>query len=173
MNDGGADMQIVEFRDELLDCMRSINECLNIIFQPIADKYNLTLLQAGILAEVLRQGNHTVSSLSSVLGMTCGNTSSACKKLEKLGYLRRVRCPEDERCVQLAITETGRLTLRQIDGEVHKKYQWVLLNKSDEDIACITKGMRLLMDILQEMKNNNSDMAESRLGGIYGRKEKS
>lgn len=155
MNYGGFYMQIIKFRDELLDCMRNINESLSFIFQPVTDKYNLTLLQAGILTEVCRHGNHTVGSLSSVLGMTSGNASSACKKLEKLGYLRRVRCPDDERCVQLEITENGQLTLHQINGEVQKKYQWILLNKSDEDIECITKGLRQLMDILQEMKDAN------------------
>jgi DNA-binding MarR family transcriptional regulator len=145
-------MQVIEFRNEMWDFVRSINESMHLVFQPITEQYNLTMLQAGILAEICRNGQHTVGSLSLVIGMTSGNTSSACKKLEKMGYLQRFRCLSDERCVQLKITPTGQETLNQIDRDIMKKYAVIFQNKSQADLESICLCLHQLLDILQEMK---------------------
>lgn len=154
-------MLVVDFRNEMWDYLRSINEYMTAIFEPYADQCGLTLMQAGILIEVFQHPQHTVGTLGEIVGMTSGNASSICKKLQKQGLLKRIRCIEDERCVNLELTEKGKQTLEKIDEAVLQNFQGIFINKSEAELQLITAGLERLLGILKDMKESSSSPLRS------------
>ena len=83
------------------------------IAEPLVQPEELTILQSYCLI-LISQQDMTVGALSEQLLTGQANTSTMCKKLEKAGYLKRVRKAEDERVVTLKLTEQGEQTLERI-----------------------------------------------------------
>lgn len=108
----------------------------------------LTSLQAVLLVLISEGYISNVSSLCKELGLSQGNASALCKKLEKDGFLHRQRSKEDERIVILRLTERGADTLAYILSEFRKlnpnfdqvpddQYK-LLLNSFDELSSLLT-----------------------------------
>lgn len=144
-------MKCISFENELWDFLRTVSECLVTGFRPIAEVHGLTLMQTRILMEIKECGHHTVGSLGSIIGLSSGNASSMCKKLEKGGYIKRLRNPEDERYVQLALTEDGQETLQKIGDALELKYGAFLNSANDQEFETIYECMKKLKSFIQEM----------------------
>ncbi|MFL5666963.1 MAG: MarR family winged helix-turn-helix transcriptional regulator [Ktedonobacteraceae bacterium] len=68
----------------------------------------ITPEQYWLLRLLSRAGPLSIGELASQLGIAMSSATSACKRLEKAGLLTRARRTEDERVVQVALTEQGR-----------------------------------------------------------------
>ena len=75
------------------------------LLEPVLQGEGLTLLQGYVLLLLDRSGGLTVGALSQETGMSQGNTSNLCKRLECSGYLERARDFRDERVVTLSLTQ--------------------------------------------------------------------
>lgn len=64
----------------------------------------LTLEQFWLLRQLRQNGPMSVGELSSILGVTPGSVTLACKRLEKDGHVTRDRQTYDERIVRVALT---------------------------------------------------------------------
>ena len=92
------------------------------MFRPISEQYGLTHMQMRILMELWSaEDSPTIGQLGRTLGMTSGNMSSMCKRLEQEGFLLRVRDLQDERMVKIALSEKGRDTVRAIEPPCRRK----------------------------------------------------
>jgi len=68
----------------------------------------ITPEQYWLLRLLSRAGPLNIGEVASQLGIAMSSATSACKRLEKAGLLTRARQAEDERVVQVALTEQGR-----------------------------------------------------------------
>ncbi len=68
----------------------------------------ITPEQYWLLRLLSRAGPLSIGEVASQLGIAMSSATSACKRLEKAGLLTRARQAEDERVVQVALTEQGR-----------------------------------------------------------------
>jgi DNA-binding MarR family transcriptional regulator len=97
----------------------------------------MTPQQYWLLRQLRREGSLSIGELAHALGITTGSATVACKRLERAGLLTRVRQLEDERIVQVTLTELGRT---QIDSLRQKKRaalaQWldVLDQREQEEL---------------------------------------
>lgn len=66
------------------------------------------------------------TALAEFLGVTKGTASQTLIALESKGYIKRRRCPEDRRCVEIELTEAG---------------QGLLANDPLAQIACATEHL--------------------------------
>ena len=99
-------MEVIEFKNVVWDMTRRISECMDGMFRPISEQYGLTHMQMRILMELWSaEDSPTIGQLGRTLGMTSGNMSSMCKRLEQEGFLLRVRDLQDERMVKIALSE--------------------------------------------------------------------
>ncbi len=78
----------------------------------------MTPQQYWLLRQLRRDGSLSIGELAQALGITTGSATVACKRLARAGLLTRVRQLEDERIVQVALTEAG---CAQIDTLRQKK----------------------------------------------------
>ncbi|NLT95252.1 MAG: MarR family transcriptional regulator [Clostridia bacterium] len=143
-------MNSMEFKSELEAFSKLLTQALDNAFRPIIESFGLTTLQVRVLTEIYRNEKATVGSLINIIGSS-GNASTLCKKLEKSGFIVRQRDATDERVVNLALTDYGKDTLKEIEKAIHQKLVPVLEKKSEEDFAVILDGIKKMKEILEEI----------------------
>lgn len=137
------------YRTKLLKSLHNLKGSMDRFLESFAQNEGLTALQTMLLLLISEGLVTNVSSLCRELGITQSNASALCKKLEKDGFLIRQRNAEDERVVNLILTEKGTQTLERIHAELKKQdfyfdqisdahYQ-MLLSAFDELSACFAK----------------------------------
>jgi DNA-binding MarR family transcriptional regulator len=143
-------------RNYLWDMMRITTMNMEAVFTPIVQTYGLTMMQNRILIAISQCDKPSVGSICHVIGASGGNASNMCKKLEKEGFIKRIRSKEDERVVELLLTEKGRETIVEIENEMEKKYKPILDSRSDEDYETIILGIKKLNELLTDFEKGNS-----------------
>mgnify|MGYP000843908825 FL=1 len=144
-------MRGIEFKNEVWDLIRLIRMGMDVVFRPMVESFGLTMLQLRIMIEIEENELSTVGSLASKVGLTSGNASTICKKLEKTGFIKRIRSSKDERFVKLVLTELGKETIKKIDLALQEKYASILEAKTEQDFNIIMRGIKKLNEILSEM----------------------
>jgi DNA-binding MarR family transcriptional regulator len=150
-------MKGMVFENEIWDFLRTITEGMANAFRPIVEEHGLTLMQTRILVEIKEGGLHTVGSLGGIVGLSSGNASSMCKKLECAGFIKRIRTPEDERYVKLAITQFGEDTIKEIEDALEQKYGAFLESKGEVEFESFMKCMGKVTSFIQDMCEFKSD----------------
>lgn len=100
----------------------------------------MTPQQYWLLRHLRQVGSLSIGELAQALGITTGSATVACKRLEKAGLLTRERQEEDERVVQVALTEQGRAqidALRQQKREALAGWLNVLDQREQEELQCM------------------------------------
>lgn len=123
---------------------RQINESQQELILPYLANHDLTFLQFQLLRQVQQVRQINVGKLAKVMALDAGNVSAYCKKLEQRALLKRVRCLEDERVVQLALTKQSTQIMKCIDAELLKRCQKAWEALSHEDCECVLNGLKLL-----------------------------
>jgi len=143
-------------KNDLWDMMRLTTTNMEAAFSPIVQAYGLTLMQNRILVAITQFTYPSVGCICKVIGASGGNASNMCKKLEKEGFIKRIRSQEDERVVELVLTEKGKETINKIDDEFKKRYEPILDSKSDEDFETIILGIKKLNELLNDFEKGIS-----------------
>lgn len=112
-----------DFRNEIMDRLRSIGNNLSQTLTPFCEKWGITPVLLRILDEVSQIGPVSVGGLSNGVGVVLTNLSSCCKKLERLGYVSRTRDSQDERVVLIALTERGKKLIDDIHADIEDTFQ--------------------------------------------------
>lgn len=148
-------MKAVEFKKAVWGYTRKIAENMDCIISPVSYECGLTMLQTRILIELHHYGPHTVGSLADSICVAGANISAMCKKLEAQGLLERVRSREDERVVQVALTELGKTTVLKIDQDFNDKILQYLSQEAEKNFDDIIIGLKKLNDMLQRINELN------------------
>ena len=77
-------------------------------YHPHLTALGLTYTQYITLMVLWAEGQISAKALGQRLYLDSGTLTPVLKSLENKGYLRRFRCPEDERVLMAALTEAGR-----------------------------------------------------------------
>ncbi|MGJ3242467.1 MAG: MarR family winged helix-turn-helix transcriptional regulator [Opitutales bacterium] len=86
----------------------------------------------GVLEVLLHKGPQTVSAIGAAVDLTSGSATSAVKRAEAKGYVRRVPSPEDGRSVLIGLTPTGRKVIRKAFDQ-HAAYLESVFDGLDPD----------------------------------------
>ncbi len=77
-------------------------------YTPYLNKLHLTYTQYLVLLVLWEKDNIPVSEICNRLFLDNGTVSPLLKKLEKEELIRKTKCSEDERVVQVSLTEKGK-----------------------------------------------------------------
>lgn len=76
-------------------------------YRPLLDPLGLTYPQYLVMLVLWEHGSHSVTALGQALQLDSGTLSPLLKRLESAGLIRRQRRPDDERAVEVGLTEAG------------------------------------------------------------------
>ncbi|BFL73229.1 MULTISPECIES: MarR family winged helix-turn-helix transcriptional regulator [Anaerococcus] len=104
-----------EFNNSIFSMIREISHKIDILLQDTATETGITTLQLKMLITLYASGDaQSIGNLGKAIGVTGGNISNICKKLEKQGFVDRLRSEEDERVVNVTLTEKGRKSAEKV-----------------------------------------------------------
>lgn len=160
-------MQHTDLRNQLWDMSKTLLTDLTATLEPITRHYGLTMIQLRFLCEIKARAPVTVGMLNRFVGENKGNCSNMCKKLEQAGYVTRTRRADDERRVELRLTEAGERLLLQIARETELRYASLSDEIPQEELDAILCGMKRLTGALHRISaaSGESFEAEAPPGG--------
>ena len=80
-----------------------------------ATELGITTLQLKMLITLYSAGKEvSIGNLGKAIGVTGGNISNICKKLEKQGFVERIRSVDDERVVNVILTDNGKSAAEKV-----------------------------------------------------------
>ena len=101
-------IEFFEFNNSIFAMIREISHKIDLLLQETAQEMGVTTLQLKMIM-TLSASDESVSigNLGKSIGVNGGNISNICKKLEKQGFVDRNRSDEDERVVNVKLTQKG------------------------------------------------------------------
>ena len=122
-------------------CFALVTAARNVvsIYRPILEPLGLTHLQYLVMAALWERSPRPLNDLATDLALDPANASSLLKRLEKEGLVARERSREDERRLDITLTEAGR-ELRARAFDVPHQVMAVV-NMGIEQIATLREGL--------------------------------
>ena len=100
-------------------------------YRPLLDPCDLTYTQYITMLVIWEKGVVNVKELGESLYLDSGTLSPLLKCLENKGYIKRSRCPQDERVCHVELTETGLSLKDKLVGIPEELYKEIKLNKEE------------------------------------------
>ena len=137
-----------EFNNTIFSMIREISHKIDLLLQDTANSLDLTPLQLKIIIALYSSDRDvSIGNLGKTIGVTGGNISNICKKLEKKGLVDRIRSEEDERVVNVRLTETGIAASKDLGEYFYKIREEFPDDAVDVNLEIIVEELREL-DIL-------------------------
>ena len=137
-----------EFNNTIFYMIREISHKIDLLLQDTANSLDLTPLQLKIIIALYSADEDvSIGNLGRAIGVTGGNISNICKKLEKKGFVDRIRSEEDERVVNVRLTETGIAASKELGEYFYKIREEFPDDAVDVNLETIVEELREL-DIL-------------------------
>lgn len=104
-----------EFNNSIFSMIREVSHKIDILLQDTATELGITTLQLKMLITLYSTGKEvSIGNLGKAIGVTGGNISNICKKLEKQGFVERIRSVDDERVVNVILTDNGKSAAEKV-----------------------------------------------------------
>lgn len=137
-----------EFNNTIFSMIREISHKIDLLLQETANSLDLTPLQLKIIIALYSSDRDvSIGNLGKIIGVTGGNISNICKKLEKKGFVDRIRSEEDERVVNVRLTEQGIAASKDLGEYFYKIREEFPDDAVDVNLETIVEELREL-DIL-------------------------
>jgi DNA-binding MarR family transcriptional regulator len=93
--------------DQMCFALYAASRAVTALYRPLLDELGLTYPQYLVLLVLWTEGPSQVKDIGAALALDYGTLSPLIKRLEKAGLVTRRRRAEDERSVQVVLTEDG------------------------------------------------------------------
>lgn len=111
-----------------------------------ANSHNLSVAEMHTLVAVGKHDPDTMTNIASKLLINVSTLSIAINKLEKKGYVERIRTEEDRRVVRIKLTNKGRKAL-----EAHEKFYFDMVEEACGDMD--EQEKRIFIQSLENMSD--------------------
>lgn len=133
----------------IMSLFRNINNALFLQMNRLYEPYGLTAIQFSILMELKLEDNQTVSQLASKLQMSMSNISAIIQRMEKHGFVNRIRNDQDQRTVQVSVSKKTIAMLDDIELQLNN-CGCVLSRLSSDEKQAIIQGLETLHKVIKE-----------------------
>lgn len=134
---------------QIRQLVKQINQGFFAILSSELSKYEITVSQWFVI-RCLRDDVQKISDISRMVGLTNSTISGIVDRLERAGYVVRVRDQEDRRVVWVQPTEKLDLLLQSIPILQDSYFDSFLEGITEEETQMILKSLHLLADHIQE-----------------------
>ena len=95
-------------RNQLCFPLYALSRQMTALYRPYLEKLALTYPQYLVMLLLWQHEKLSVKAIGCELWLDSGTLTPLLKRMEQTGLLTRLRCPEDERSVQVHLTKAGR-----------------------------------------------------------------
>lgn len=123
----------------------------------VLSKYDLYPGQPKILFALENYNILSQNDLAELIGVTKASVSTSLKRLEKNGFVKRMRDEKDTRCIRITLTEKGRQYAKWCKIDMEMIFTTMLQGLTNEQRALIpdiTKSMLTELESLRRRLNN-------------------
>jgi len=100
-----------------------------------------------ILQMIEKEDEVTVRDIATLLNISQNTASEHIKKLERQGWIQKIRAIDDQRKVQLFLTNEGQLVLKKNTELDEAKLKQALLRLSEKEQQDVLQAFRLLSEV--------------------------
>lgn len=134
-----------EFNNSIFSMIREISHKIDLLLQETATDLGVTTLQLKMIMTLSAADDAvSIGNLGKSIGVNGGNISNICKKLEKQGFVDRKRSDEDERVVNVKLTQKG----SEAASKVSKYFDKI---KPEVDESNININLKTIISELQSL----------------------
>ena len=95
-------------------------------------------------------GTKTISEIAQILNITLPSVTISINKLQKKGYVEKLKCKNDGRSVRVKLTKRGE-KINNVHRHFHKKLvNNLVLNLTENEKECMLNGMLKLENFLKQ-----------------------
>ena len=111
---------------------------------------NVTAPQGMLMGILVHNGEMKISDLSERMGLSNSTVSGILDRLEKQGYVERIRSEEDRRVVFVKVTSQFRQMAQNHFNEIENKFDSMLNEITPEEADKIFEGLNLLKNLVEK-----------------------
>lgn len=139
-------MAVLSLDQHLCFALYSASRAMTAAYRPILAEMKLTYPQYLVLLVLWDEDRVTVGQLGERLQLDSGTLSPLLKRLEANGFVRRERSLDDERLVEVTLTEDGRELER--DAQCIPEQLFAATGMTERSAADLRDAVRQLTDAL-------------------------
>ena len=139
----------------IINLLKEINLRIGALLSRFYDRYGLTPVQAAVALALYEHGQQNITDLCALMGCGKSNLSPLCRRLERRGFVERVRDEEDQRVVHIRLTAAALDSVSELHRAV--KAERVLLPRGfpEEDRRIILAGLETLCRYLPQRPDSS------------------
>jgi len=134
-----------------ISIVKLLKNVMDIIKHNIEDEFremNLTGPQGMLIGILSKYEEMKISEISKKMGLSNSTVSGIVDRMEKQGYVERIRSKEDRRVVHVKITPSFKEKSKKYFSEVENKIDNIIRNGTKEEIEKIYEGLETLKTVL-------------------------
>jgi DNA-binding MarR family transcriptional regulator len=143
----------IRLEDQVCFALYSASRAVTGLYRPILDELGLTYPQYLVMLVLWEQRSSSVKELSAALRLDSGTLSPLLKRMETNGLVRRQRRLDDERGVEITLTERGE-ALRRRARSVPERLLCAL-DLPREELATLRETLRRVTAALERAEWEN------------------
>jgi DNA-binding MarR family transcriptional regulator len=148
-------MSALRLDEQLCFALYSASRAMTAAYRPILTELNLTYPQYLVLLVLWEEERVTVGRLGERLQLDSGTLSPLLKRLEANGFIRRERSADDERLVDVTLTEAGKRLERRANTCIPERL-FPALGMTEKEAAGLRDAVRHLTDALTASQRKES-----------------
>ncbi len=136
--------QVMEMMTLMWQINMRLHRCLREVYEPLG----LTGPQAIVMLELFQQDEQRICDLAAASGMTVSNISAICQRLERNGFLHRIRSQKDQRTVHICLSAKAKQLIADCDQQLQLQSDQLSAKMTLQDLEEICAGLHKLNEFL-------------------------
>lgn len=116
-----------------------------------AEEYGISRQQFDVLGIIYEKGQITMGELCKEISSACSTATDLADKLEKAGYVERIREKRDRRVVRLSILPKGEKLIKSVIEQRTVKLGKIMSSFEEEEVMKIISFSETLTDKLERL----------------------
>jgi DNA-binding MarR family transcriptional regulator len=138
-------------QDVIKDIVESIRRLVRAEYldsKKMSKQYGLTGPQSLVLRLLIKNGALSSADLSRQMYVTPSNITGIIDRLEKKGYVERIRKPGDRRIALITLTQPGQELGKTIPDPIEKKFVNQLADLGPEHLQILAMAMNQILNLI-------------------------
>ncbi len=146
---------------DILNSLKIIQHTMRDHMHDYFKSIGLTGPQGLMMFNIGKKGSMKISDISESMHLSVSTISGIVDRLEKMGYVERVRSEKDRRVVMVQVTDAFKGKMKKKHETMESFMSGVLSACTDEEAECIRSGINKLKELMERNDKGGGEHAET------------